>query len=200
MRKVYPIIILLLVSIFILFPKVTFANQYWEKENKKREQVYETALKSYMDQFLLEDTPEEDRITSYEMNGYGLAQNGETEEKLYVSITFSVTPVNENNTTWSSYRNHCYAVFLKGKDEYILDRISRYPDHYDEFLQRFEEYKKNKQEQTQKTEIQGERKNSLANQEMQKINLYIVVGFAILFVIASGFLWSFIRKRKGEKL
>lgn len=195
MKKVYHIIILL--GILILLPKVAFATEYWEKENKKREKVYETALKSYMEQFMLEETPEEDRIVSYEMNGYGMAQNGETEDKLYVSITFDVTPVNENNTTWSSYINHCFAVFSKTNDEYMLDRISRYPDHYDEFLERFEEYKRNKQEQTetQKIEIQGESQNCFANQEVQKINRYIVIGFAIVFVIAGAFLLRFIHIR-----
>lgn len=187
MKKIYGIIIV--VSILILFPKLVFATEYWEKENKKREKVYEDVLKSYMDGFKTEDTPEEDRIVSYEMNGYGLAQNGETEDKLYVSITFDVVPVNENNTTWSSYRNHCFAVFSKTNNEYILDRISRYPDHYDEFLVRFEEYKKNKKEhtETKKTETQG---------EIQKINMLLVIGFLILFVISSICFGIFILKRR----
>lgn len=199
MKKIYSMVILL--GILMLFPKVAFATEYWEKENKKREKAYEVALESYMREFMTEDTPEEDRIVSYEMNGYGLAQKGETEDKLYVSITFAVTPVNENHTTWSSYRNHCFAVFSKINDTYILDSISRYPDHYDEFLKRFEEYKKNKQENTQieKTEMQGKVQNSLAKQEIQKINTKLIIGFGILFILSSICFLFFIKLRFSHK-
>ncbi len=199
MKKVYSIIIIL--SMILWVPKVVFATEFWEKENKKREQVFQSALKSYLDGFMTEETPIEDRIIGYEMNGYGISKEGESDETLNVSITFTVTPVDQNNTTWSSYRNHGFAVFSKINNEYVLDKISRYPDHYDEFLKRFEEYKKNKQEQkdTNKTQIQGKEQNNFESQEIQKINNQVVISFSLLFIIASIFLLIFYKQKSKKK-
>lgn len=185
--------IVVLVGILACITNTVWATEYWEKENKKREKLFETELKNFVETFMTEETPEEDRITSYEMSGYGIAEGGETEEKLHVTISFRVIPVNENNTTWSTYNNDCFAVFSKVNGEYVLDRISRYPDHYDEFLRRFEEYKK-QPKISETTAIQGEEKNNLANQEIEKINHKVVIVFVTLFVISAISLILFIRK------
>ena len=197
MKKICSIFILF--GIFILISNIVFANEYWEKENNKREKIYKSELDKYMQTFMTEETPEEDRIAGYDFTGYGFAQEGETDDKLNVSISFRVTPVNENNTTWSKYNNICFAVFSKVDGEYVLDRISRYPDNYDEFLRRFEEYK-NSPKNTQTVAIQGEKEEHFSNQEVEKINNGLIIGFSILFIASGALLVLFIRRVKINRL
>ena len=194
MKKIYSGIILFIA--LILISNLAFATEYWEKENKKIETACELALDSYMKTFMTEETPEEDRIKDYTFSGYGMSK-GEDENKLYMHISMHITPFNENNTTWSKNGDICFVVFSKVNDEYVVDRISRYPDNYDKFLERFEEYK-NSNSETDKKEtisIQGESQKNLATQEIQKINNGLMIGFAILFIISSISLVMFVRKK-----
>ena len=182
MKKIYSIGISFV--ILILISNSVFATEYWDKENKKRETAFKNALASYMETFMKEETPEEDRITNYECSGFGIAAKGETEDKLYVNIGFHVTPANENNTTWNKYNNCCFAAFSKTNGEYVLERISRYPDDYDKFLERFEEYKKNNPETSESVQIQGqETMNNLANQNIEKMSNVIVIGCSIILFV-----------------
>lgn len=194
MKKICSIVIIFV--IFILISNSVFAIEDWMKENRKREEAFKSALKPYMESFMKEETPEEDRIISYEYTGFGGAGE-EKEGKLEVTISVYVTPVNDSNTTWFKTGNCLFATFSKVNDEYVLDKVSRYPDNYDEFLKRFEEYKKSveKSDNKEKLEIQGENQKSLANQEIQKINNNLIVVFAILFVISGILLIFLIRKR-----
>lgn len=183
MKKLYSSIIIF--GILILISNSVFASEFWNnKENKKKEDAFKLAVSTYMDTFLTEETPEEDRITGYEMTGYGFSEPDEDENKMHVSITVDVDPVNENNTTWSSYRNHCFADFTKVNGEYVLDKISRYPDNYDKFLERFDEYKNTIQESSETVIIQGEKQDNLAAKEIRNINNGVVIACACLFVIS----------------
>ena len=96
MKKIFSILIIFI--ILILMSNSVFASEYWEKENKKRENAFREALNSYMQTFMTEETPEEDKITSYEYTGFGVGEV-DNENKLAVTISFNVTPANENNTT-----------------------------------------------------------------------------------------------------
>lgn len=194
MKKIYSGIVLFIM--LILTSNLAFATEYWEKENKKIETACEVALDSYMKTFMMYETPEEDRIKDYIFSGYGMS-NGEDENKLYMHISMNVTPVNENNTTWSKCGDICFVVFSKVNDEYVVDKISRYPDNYDKFLEKFEEYKKNNSETDKKEtiSIQGNSENNLASQEIQKINNGLIIGFGILFIISSVSLIIFVRKK-----
>lgn len=195
MKKIYSGIILFIV--LMLMSNFVFATEYWEVENKKIETACKVALDSYMKTFMKEETPEEDRIKDYTFSGYGMS-NGEDENKIYMHITMNITPVNENNTTWSKNSNICFVVFSKVNDEYVVDKISRYPDNYDKFLEKFEEYKKNNSEIDKKEtiSIQGESEKNLASQEIKKINNGLIIGFGILFIISSISLIIFVKKRK----
>lgn len=182
MKKVYSIVISFV--ILILFSNSVFATEYWDKENKKRETAFKNALDSYMVTFMKEETPEEDRITNYEYSGFGIAAKGETEDKLYVNISVNVTPINENNTTWNKYNNCCFATFSKVNGEYVLEKISRYPDNYNKFLEKFEEYKKNNPETSESVQIQGqETTNNLANQKIEKMSNIIVIACSIILLV-----------------
>ena len=182
MKKVYSIVILFV--ILILVSNSVFATEYWDKENKKRETVFKDALDSYMETFMKEETPTEDKITNYEYSGFGIAAKGETEDKLYVNISVNVTPINENNTTWNKSSNCCFATFSKVNGEYILEKISRYPDNYNKFLERFEEYEKNNPETSESVQIQGQEiANNLANQKIEKMTNIIVIVCSIILLV-----------------
>lgn len=194
MKKIYSGIILFIV--LMLMSNFVFATEYWEVENKKIETACKVALDSYMKTFMNDETPEEDRIKDYTFSGYGMS-NGEDKNKMYMYITMNIIPVNENNTTWSKNSNICFVVFSKVNDEYVVDKISRYPDNYDKFLEKFEEYKKNNSETDKKEtiSIQGKSEKNLASQEIQKISNGLIIGFGILFIISSISLMIFVRKR-----
>lgn len=194
MKKIYSGIILFIV--LMLMSNFVFATEYWEVENKKVETACKVALDSYMKTFMNDETPEEDRIKDYTFSGYGMS-NGEDKNKMYMYITMNIIPLNENNTTWSKNSNICFAVFSKVNDEYVVDKISRYPDNYDKFLEKFEEYKKNNSETDKKEtiSIQGKSEKNLASQEIQKISNGLIIGFGILFIISSISLMIFVRKR-----
>ncbi len=194
MKKIYSGIILFIV--LMLMSNFVFATEYWEVENKKVETACKVALDSYMKTFMNDETPEEDRIKDYTFSGYGMS-NGEDKNKMYMYITMNIIPVNENNTTWSKNSNICFVVFSKVNDEYVVDKISRYPDNYDKFLEKFEEYKKNNSETDKKEtiSIQGKSEKNLASQEIQKISNGLIIGFGILFIISSISLMIFVRKR-----
>ena len=180
MKKIFSILIIFI--ILILMSNSVFASEYWEKENKKRENAFREALNSYMQTFMTEETPEEDKITSYEYTGFGVGEV-DNENKLAVTISFNVTPANENNTTWFKHGNCCFAVFSKINEENVLEKISRYPDNYDKFLEKFEEYKKNNKETTENIQIQGQQaENNLANQEIEKISNTIYISCSIVLI------------------
>lgn len=193
MKKLCSIIILF--GILILISNSVFASENWRKENKKREEAYTSALETYLESFKTEETSEEDRIKDYMYTGFSDGIDG------HVTISFQVTPVNENNTTWSKYRNYCFAVFSKVNDEYVLERISRYPDNYDKFLERFEEYKRNNTEIVENVQIQGEEiTNNLSNQKIEKMSstifiiCSIVLFSTICFVIIKLYIYIYSRR------
>lgn len=194
MKKLYSIVILF--GILVLISSYVFASERIERENKERENAFKSALNSYMETFMTEETPEEDKIVSYEYSGFGMS--GESDDKLSVSISFNATPVNEENSTWSKYNNICFASFLKVNNEYVLDKISRIPDNYDKFLERFEEYKSGSQDDSniEKVAIKSEEQVSLESQEVQRMSNNLLIGFAVLFVVSSVALFYFVKKRK----
>ena len=191
MKKLCSIVILF--GILILISNSVFATENWQKENKKRETAYKAALETYLEPFKAEEIPEEDRIKDYIYTGFGDGIDG------HVTISFQVTPANENSTTWSKNWNYCFAVFSKVNDEYVLERISRYPDNYDKFLERFEEYKKSNPETTENVQIKGEEvTNNLVNQEIEKISnrIYIICSVPLIIMTCFGVIKIIKNKKK----
>ena len=196
MKKLYSIVIIFIG--LLLISNTVFATYYTEEEHEKRVNAFKTALDSYMETFMTEETPEEDKIKEYIYTGFGLSEERENDDKLYVSISFLVTPENEDNTTWNLHGNLCFASFSKVNDEYVLYKISRYPDNYDKFLERFEEYKEDNTVTIENTQIQGEEMtNSLANQKIEKMSNIIWISCAIvLLVVICVAIVRFIKIRK----
>lgn len=198
MKKLYSIFILF--GILILISSYVFASETVEIENKKRERAFKSALSSYMETFMKNETPEEDKIVSYEYSGFGTSK--ESNDKLSVSISFTVKPVNEDNSSWYKYNNICFASFLKENNEYVLEKISRVPDNYDKFLERFEEYKNVLQEntKTERVTIKSQVQDNLENQEIHKISNNLLIGFTTLFMVSSLSLIYLIKKSKLNKI
>lgn len=196
MKKIYSIFITF--TILMLISSTVFAVDYWNEDSKKSENAFKMALDSYMKTFMTEETPEEDRIKDYIYTGYGMSEQRENDDKLYVNISFIVTPVNEDNTTWSKHGDICFASFSKVDGEYVLYKISRYPDNYDKFLERFEEYKKNNTETKEITQVQGEEMiNNLASQEIEKMSNTIYISCSIILIVTICFIITrFIKKSK----
>ena len=198
MKKIYSIFITF--AILMLISSAVFASNYGNDENKKRENAFKTALDSYMQTFMTEETPEEDRIKDYIYTGFGMSEQRENDDKLYVNISFIVTPVNEDNTTWCKHGDICFASFSKVDGEYVLYKISRYPDNYDKFLERFEEYKKNNTETNEITQIQSEEMiNNLAGQEIEKMSNTIYISCSMVLIVMICFIITrFIKKIKSK--
>ena len=197
MNKIYSIFIIF--GILIIITNTVFATDYrYNKENKIIEETFKSALDSYMQTFMTEETPEQDRIKDYIYTGFAMSEERENDNKLYVNISFCVTPVNADNTTWNKGSNRCFASFTKEDNEYELYKISRYPDYYDEFLLRFEEYKENNPTTIENTQIQVEEMtNNLANQEIDKMSKIIFVSCSIVLLgMAIFIITKFIKYRK----
>lgn len=195
MKKLYSMIIIF--GILIVISNTVFATDYWKVENEKRETAIRKAVDSYMQTFISEEVQEEDRIKDYICTGFSMDVEG---EKFKSIISFHVTPTNENNTTWSTHGNICFARFAKVNDEYVLEKISRYPDNYDKFLERFEEYKKNKPITIENTQIQGEElTNNLANQEIKKTSNIIYTSCLIILIAMIFFIITRIVKKYMTK-
>lgn len=189
MKKIY-----ILISTFIILILTSSSVFAAEDENEKRKNAFIKALDSYMQTFMTEETPEEDRIVDYIYTGFGIDYDS---DKLKTSISFYVKPVNENNTTWSTHENICFATFSKVDDEYVLDKISRYPDNYDKFLERFEEYKKDNPTTVESTQIQSEElPNNLAEQEIEKMSNIIFIGCSVVLLIVVCFIITKYRKNR----
>lgn len=196
MRKLYSIFIIF--GILILISNTVFAVNYNNYEYKEIEEVCKSALDSYMQTFMTEETPEQDRIKDYSYLGYYISNEIENDNKLSISIRFMVIHENKENTTWNKSTNYCFVSFTKAEGEYILDKISRYPENYDEFLEKFEEYKKNNPEKIENTQIQAEEMTyNLASQEIDKMSNIIFIGCSIvLLAMVSIVIIKFIKNRK----
>lgn len=196
MKKIYSIFIIF--GILIMISNTAFATDYrYDKEHKMMVETFKSALDSYMQIFMTEEMPEQDRIKDYIYTGFAMSSERENDDKLYVNISFCVTPVNADNTTWNRGSNHCFASFTKVDNGYELYKISRYPDYYDEFLERFEEYKKNNPTTIENTQIQvDEMTNSFSNQEIDKMSKIIFVSCSIVLLIMIIFMITkFIKRR-----
>lgn len=176
------------------------------EESRKREELYKKTLADYLEQYMREDTPEEERIIDYDFRGYGNMEEG---DRLKAGINFGVKPYLQENTKWKyntgnlctnkeAFNFYCFVTYKKVNGEYEVERISEFPENYDEFLARFEEYKANLPEETVRNEtVQADStENYLASQEIKIMSNGIWIGCGILLILAIGVIVSSMRKRK----
>lgn len=176
------------------------------KENKKTEEFYKKALDEFMSQYMGEDVPENERIISYEVSGYGSTSITEKDGDIgKATLNFIVEPYSKENTIWTNKKEWinngaytCYLKFIKEGDDYVVQDISLLPEYYEEFMIEYEKYKENKeQEKNATTEVvQAETsENYLANQEIKKIGNGIFITSAIILVITVNVIMKMIKNR-----
>lgn len=195
------------ISIFciIIMAIISFSNTVLAVQNytlQERNTMAEEAFKQWIETYKSEEIPENRKITGYELQSVRV---GEIEENEFLAnIEFVVTPVSIENTEWNYsepeiivYHGHeciwyaktnmCYIRIKVENGDYQVEYIGETPEGYDEFYERFEEYKKTHSQEVENIQIQGEETdNSLANQEIEKMSNGIVIGCSIiLFVIIS---------------
>ena len=195
------------ISIFciIIMAIISFSNTVLAVQNytlQERNTMAEEAFKQWIETYKSEEIPENRKITGYELQSVRV---GEIEENEFLAnIEFVVTPVSIENTEWNysepeiivyhgheciwyAKTNKCYIRIKVENGDYQVEYIGETPEGYDEFYERFEEYKKTHSQEVENIQIQGEETdNSLANQEIEKMSNGIVIGCSIiLFVIIS---------------
>lgn len=200
-KKVLCIFVIMIMAITSI-SNIVFADEILttQEKNTIAEQFFEDWIEAYKN----EDVPENRRITDYSMGSIGMHDISENE--FLATIEFTVTPVSIENTEWNYgepetilwdghpfiwyvKNNICYIKIKMENGEYQVEYIRETPEGYDEFTQRFEEYKKtHEQEEVSNTQIQGEEtENQLANQEIEKMSNGIVIGCSIILVIIVSF-------------
>ena len=200
-NKVFRIsIFCIIIMAIISFPNTVLAVQNYTLQ--ERNTMAEEAFKQWIETYKSEEIPENRKITGYELQSVRV---GEIEENEFLAnIEFVVTPVSIENTEWNYsepeiivYHGHeciwyaktnmCYIRIKVENGDYQVEYIGETPEGYDEFYERFEEYKKTHSQEVENIQIQGEETdNSLANQEIEKMSNGIAIGCSIiLFVIIS---------------
>lgn len=172
-------------------------------ENKKREELLKKTLDDFMEQYKREDTPENERVISYEMCGYSVDYN--EPEILKDTLSFRVEPYSKESTLWNhnqqSINNGVYYLFVKYKkvnEEYELERMSMIPEYYEEFMAKFEKYQENLlEEKVEIDALQAEtQENYLAYEEIETMSNGIKIGSIVLLLLAISIVVQVIRKRK----
>ena len=197
MKKISLTFIIILIFIEILFSLNVFATSGynagvvevnesgesyldWEKEHKKIEKLYYESLENWIQKYKTEEVAENERITDYQIAGYngGKIIDG----KLKTTIDFSVTPVSEN-TIWNPNGNMAFFTFDIVDGEYIFESASLYPEKYDEFMEAFEEYEKNKESAVEVTGIPADVSYVANENKIDELSDIIFAGSAIVLVI-----------------
>ncbi len=198
--KIFSIFCIMIVSV-ISFSNIVFATE--STDSNERSEIVEEIFKEWIESYKSDETPENRRIIDYKLNTLGIRTISDNE--YIANIEFVVTPVSIENTEWNYGEpeiglwegheviwyvktNICYIRIKVENGDYQVEYIGETPEGYDEFYERFEEYKKtHSQEEVENVQIQGEETdNQLANQEIEKMSNGIVIGCSIiLFVIIS---------------
>ena len=187
------------IIVLLIFSTQVFAFEDADKENKKREKAYEEAVSILMENYKRETVPEEERVIEYKLNGWGLTYEEKDENKFGCTITFEVEPFSEGNSRWKGNHksNYCFAEFSKVDGEYNVDWVSFTPRYYDEFLERFEEYKKNGNKVVNVEATPAEKTEELHTSQIEKMsNIIFIISAIILLIVVFAVIVKIVRKRK----
>ena len=185
-----------IILIIVCMSNCVFAIDY-NKDKKKRKEACQEALGNYLEPFKSENVPEAERIINYNFIGNSISY--EDDEKIKFSISFIVTPYSEENTIWETRRdNHCFATFKIENGEYKLVRISKEPEKLEEFLEKFEEYKKShpeKEEETETQVISAKEDKYYGEEKIKRVSNGVFAISIIIFVASLIFSIRLIKKR-----
>lgn len=187
--------------LLLIFSAQVFAMEDVQALNKKREEASVKSLEELMEKYKTDEVPEEERIIDYQWCGGGYDFTKEDEGIFSVTNNFTVTPYLEENSVWKKdFRYISFAEFSVVDGEYILKNVSLKPENYDKFLERFEEYQKNKG-QNETVEVQvvsAEKTEELKSNQIEKMSNIIFISSSIVFgIIILIVLGNIIRKIKN---
>ena len=159
-------------------PKINY-----EVENKKREKATEKALSTLLEKYKTEEVSDKERILEYSWNGYGLRKIEDETKEFNCVIHFDVIPYLDENSVWDASREMCFAEFNRIDGELVLKNISLKPEIYEEFMESFEEYEKNKESGVEVTGVQADVSYVTSENKIDELSNIIFIGSAIVLVI-----------------
>lgn len=162
--------------LLIILSSTVFA----ESKNARREQLYKETLDEWVKQYIGEDVPENERVTGYHIKGYA---TGVEDDKVFTPTIYIQLEGISEDSIWDEIENPIYLKFNIVDNEYILESISLYPEKYDEFMEAFEEYEKNKEVGVEVTGIPADVSYVANSNEIDELSNIIFIGSAIVLVI-----------------
>ena len=196
MKKIF-ITFLIGILIILTLSVSSYAKINYDKINKQSREILTKALEQYIEAFKDESVPEEERILDYSMSGYGVRDYAYNEVSTKYSVRFQVTPVNKDNTIWLPKNNIIFVDLNYENDEFTIERISDKPENWDKFVERYEEYKinseNNKPISEEKVAIVGKDTEFKNNQIVKMSNYIYIIGAVIIF---SGILFIIVKVKK----
>lgn len=196
MKKKVSFIIFLVMVILVLNTNFAFGYEtYLNFDGKNRESIVIKFFNDWMEKFKSDEVPERERVLSWQISSSSQIES--TNQKIRETIEFSVTPVSDN-TVWKKLN---YVVIeLKSSDgkNYEIEYIGQEPKNYDEFEEKFEEWKKDySEEEIKETNIiSTETNNFYSNEEIVKLSNTIKIGCSFIVIIIIGIVFFKIFKRK----
>ncbi len=194
MKKIFITFILILT--FVTLSIESYAKLDYNKINKQVEEISKKAVEQYAEQFKDESVPEEKRISDYSFSGYGVRENVGDDVCTKYTVDFNVTPVNKDNTIWLN-TNIIFVDLKYENDEFTIEKIADKPENWDKFVERFEEYKNNKEnnEPISEKEIAISGKDTeFKNNQIVKISNYIYLFGTVLILFGVVFIIVKVRK------
>lgn len=200
--KVRKILLIITFILILIITKKTLAVEYYEIDNKNRYDIIEKAFSEWMESFKSDDMEESKKIIDYKMGGMGTIESNKNKIRAY--IEFTVTPFSKENTKWNYTEdkekriidgreiyivqndNICFIEMTNLSGEYKVDYISQTPKGYDEFLEKFEEYKANLPKTQDTKKVQGRiEQNNLANEQIEKMSnkIFVICSFVLVLTI-----------------
>ena len=152
----------------------------WKKENKIREELYESTVDEWMKQYMEDEVPENQKITGYKITGF---ISGIEEEEVFSPIVYVKAEGISEDSIWDKKDNSIHLKFRKINGEYILEYASLYPEKYEEFMNAYEEYEKNKEVGVETTGVPADASYVATENKIDELSNIIFIGSAIVLVI-----------------
>ena len=153
----------------------------YTEENKKRETAYEKGIKTWLEPYMNENVPENQRVKEYIMTGFG--NNVIEGDKLKSNIYLDIVPYSEDSVWSKEFSGILFATFGIYDGEYLLEKASIYPENYDKFLEEFEKYQENAPAKTEIIEVQAEKVGNLETAQVEKMSTVIWILSSIVLVL-----------------
>lgn len=191
------------VILILMFTNICFADEnnkeydmFFRKNSNKISDQATSDFEEWIKKYQNEDVPENERIYSYRVGSQGYSSEIGDDGCFRANVAFYVeTPSSES--IWKN-RNICFLRYAIVGDNMELKYIDRVPKNYDKFLERFEEYKANKEE-SEITTTSGEKNNYLSQtEEVIKLSNGIKIVCVVILMIAILSIFINIKKFKRK--